>query len=83
MIAALIGFAVAFGLIFLRVPVAIALALVGVGGVSYLIGTNPALSLVGLITSGTTMSFSPGLCCTMCSQPKFCERVSCAAQPPS
>jgi C4-dicarboxylate transporter, DctM subunit len=57
MITALVGFAIAFGLIFLRVPVAIALALVGVGGVSYLIGTNPALSLVGLISSGTTMSY--------------------------
>lgn len=57
MLSATIGFLVAFGLIFLRVPVAIALALVGIGGFAYEVGFNPAMSLVAITTSSITLSY--------------------------
>ncbi len=55
---ALIGFACAFALIFLRVPIAVALGAVGFFGFWYLNGLIPAMSMVALTTSGSTMAYS-------------------------
>ncbi|MYZ46902.1 TRAP transporter large permease [Propylenella binzhouense] len=57
MLAASIGFLCAFALIFLRVPVAIALAVVGAIGFAIVNGATPAMSMLALITSGSTMSY--------------------------
>ncbi|TWG92798.1 tripartite ATP-independent transporter DctM subunit [Mesorhizobium sp. J18] len=57
MLTAAIGFIIAFVLIFLRVPVAIALAVIGFAGFAYVNGMTPALSMITLITSGSTMSY--------------------------
>ena len=53
MTAALIGFGFAFGLIFLRVPIAIALGIVGLVGFSILNGFNPAMSRPRSARSGS------------------------------
>lgn len=58
MLAAGIGFLVTFGLIFFRVPVAIALALTGFGGYWVLLGLPQALTMSALSVSGNTMSYS-------------------------
>ena len=57
MLSAAIGFVCAFALIFLRVPVAIALAVVGALGFAFVNGATPAMSMLALISSGTTMSY--------------------------
>ncbi|MDN5925641.1 MAG: TRAP transporter large permease [Hyphomicrobiales bacterium] len=57
MLVASVGFLCAFALIFLRVPVAIALAVVGFGGFAIVNGFTPALSMITLVTSGSTMSY--------------------------
>lgn len=57
MTAALIGFAFAFGLIFARVPVAIALAVVGGAGFAILQSSNSAVSMLVFTTASTTMSY--------------------------
>ena len=44
---AIIGFLVLFALMLLRVPVGMAMGLVGVAGFGYLVGGQPALKLVG------------------------------------
>ena len=44
---AITGFIVLFVLMLLRVPVGMAMGLVGVTGYSYLVGGGPALKLVG------------------------------------
>ena len=58
MATAALGFLAAFALIFLRVPIAIALGFVGFAGFAALNGLTPALSMVALTTSGSTMSYS-------------------------
>ena len=50
---AIIGFAVLFGLMLLRVPVGMAMGLVGITGFGYLTGLAPALKLVGQTTMRT------------------------------
>ena len=57
MVAALVGFIAAIALIFLRVPVAIALGVVGYIGFAYVINFNAAGSTIALVVSGTTMSY--------------------------
>jgi tripartite ATP-independent transporter DctM subunit len=57
MLIALVGFAVAFILIFARVPIAIALGVVGFAGFAALNGSVPALGMVALTTSTSTMSY--------------------------
>jgi tripartite ATP-independent transporter DctM subunit len=57
MTTAVIGFLIAFGLIFLRVPIAIALGIVGFGGFWLLNGQTPAMSMVAITTTGSTMSY--------------------------
>src|SRR5262252_9955213 len=44
---AVAGFVVLFALMLLRVPVGMAMGLVGVSGFAYLVGGGPALKLVG------------------------------------
>jgi tripartite ATP-independent transporter DctM subunit len=44
---AVIGFVTLFGLMLLRVPVGMAMGLVGVSGFGYLVGAEPALKMVG------------------------------------
>ena len=46
-VVAVIGFVVLFGLMLLRVPVGMAMGLVGVAGFGYLSGSGPALKMVG------------------------------------
>ncbi|MGV0818171.1 TRAP transporter large permease [Martelella sp. AMO21009] len=58
MTTAIIGFLLAFGLIFLRVPIAVALGVVGFGGFWLLNGQTPAMSMIALTTTGSTMSYS-------------------------
>ena len=58
MLTALAGFAVAFGLIFIRVPIAVALGVTGLGGYWLVNGLNPALSIAALSATGSSMSYS-------------------------
>ena len=47
---AIIGFLVLFGLMLLRVPVGMAMGLVGVTGYAYIAGPGPALKLIGPVS---------------------------------
>jgi tripartite ATP-independent transporter DctM subunit len=58
MLAVSIGFLISFALIFLQVPIATALGLVGFGGVVWLNGWTPALSMAATITRDTTLVYS-------------------------
>ena len=58
---ALIGFLVLFGLMLLRVPVGMAMGLVGVGGFGYLSGGSSALKLVGLTSMRTVTEYTFGV----------------------
>ncbi|MGR3425615.1 MAG: TRAP transporter large permease [Pseudooceanicola nanhaiensis] len=58
MTVAAIAFACLFLLIFLRVPLAIALTVVGFAGFWHLVGIQPALSLLGTMTLQSTMNYS-------------------------
>ena len=55
---AILGFVVLFGLMLLRVPVGMAMGLVGVSGFGYLVGGLPALKMVGLTTMRTTADYT-------------------------
>jgi tripartite ATP-independent transporter DctM subunit len=55
---AIIGFAVLFGLMLLRVPVGMAMGLVGVSGFGYLVGGAPALKMVGQTSMRTVTDFN-------------------------
>ena len=57
MTAAFIGFVILLALVFLRLPIAFAMGLVGFGGFGYLSGYQPALSMVGTIVSETALSY--------------------------
>ena len=58
---ALIGFVTLFALMLLRVPVGMAMGLVGVTGFGYLIGFAPAMKLVGQTTMRTVTDYSFGV----------------------
>lgn len=58
MLTAIIGFGAAFALIFLRVPIAIALGVVGALGFYLLVGQAPALSMIALSAVSSTMSYN-------------------------
>jgi tripartite ATP-independent transporter DctM subunit len=58
---ALTGFAVLFLLMLLRVPVGMAMGLVGVTGYSYLVGAGPALKLVGQTSMRTVTDYTFGV----------------------
>ncbi|MGE0735657.1 MAG: TRAP transporter large permease [Alphaproteobacteria bacterium] len=56
MTAALIAFAVMLLLTFLRIPIAFAMAIVGVGGFAIVRGIDPALSLAGQVARDTVLT---------------------------
>ena len=58
---AVTGFVVLFALMLLRVPVGMAMGLVGVSGFSYLVGGTPALKLVGQTTMRTVTDYTFGV----------------------
>jgi len=58
---AILGFVSLFGLMLLRVPVGMAMGLVGVTGFSYLVGTGPALKLVGATSMRTVTDYTFGV----------------------
>ncbi|MDR7093099.1 TRAP transporter large permease [Hydrogenophaga laconesensis] len=58
MLAACLGFLVAFAFILFQVPIATALALVGFGGYVVLNGLTPALSMVATVTKDSTLVYS-------------------------
>src|SRR5882762_328282 len=58
---AIVGFVVLFALMLLRVPVGMAMGLVGVAGYAYLSGGAPALKLVGQTSMRTVTSYQFGV----------------------
>ena len=58
---AVIGFVVLFVLMLLRVPVGMAMGLVGVTGFGYLVGFSPAMKLVGQTTMRTVTDYTFGV----------------------
>ncbi len=58
---AVLGFVVLFGLMLLRVPVGMAMGLVGVSGYAYLSGGGPALKLIGLTSMRTVTDYQFGV----------------------
>src|SRR5947208_12887171 len=58
---AVIGFVCLFALMLLRVPVGMAMGLVGITGFGYLTGLQPALKLIGQTTMRTVTDYTFGL----------------------
>nr|MDQ6882209.1 TRAP transporter permease [Pseudomonadota bacterium] len=58
---AILGFVVLFILMLLRVPVGMAMGLVGVTGYSYIVGVGPALKLVGQTSMRTVTDYTFGV----------------------
>jgi C4-dicarboxylate transporter DctM subunit len=58
---AIIGFIALFAMMLLRVPVGMAMGLVGVSGFSYLVGGAPALKLVGQTSMRTVTDYTFGV----------------------
>src|SRR5450755_1416983 len=58
---AIIGFVVLFALMLLRVPVGMAMGLVGVSGFAYLVGGGPALKLIGQTSMRTVTDYTFGV----------------------
>ena len=58
---AVIGFVALFTMMLLRVPVGMAMGLVGVTGFGYLVGFSPAMSLVGQTTMRTVTDYTFGV----------------------
>ena len=58
---AIIGFLALFVLMLLRVPVGMAMGLVGVSGFRYLVGGTPALKLVGQTSMRTVTDYTFGV----------------------
>ncbi|SEF30791.1 TRAP transporter permease [Variovorax sp. NFACC27] len=58
---AILGFVALFALMLLRVPVGMAMGLVGVVGYSYLVGPGPALKLVGQTSMRTVTDYTFGV----------------------
>ena len=58
---AILGFVALFGLMLLRVPVGMAMGLVGVTGFGYLVGFTPALKLVGQTSMRTVTDYTFGV----------------------
>ena len=58
---AIIGFISLFGLMLLRVPVGMAMGLVGVGGFAYLVGSGPAFKIVGHTSMRTVTDYTFGV----------------------
>jgi C4-dicarboxylate transporter, DctM subunit len=60
-VVAIIGFVALFILMLLRVPVGMAMGLVGVTGFGYLVGGTPALKMVGQTTMRTVTDYTFGI----------------------
>ena len=58
---AILGFVVLFVLMLLRVPVGMAMGLVGVCGFGYLVGFTPALKLIGQTSMRTVTDYTFGV----------------------
>ncbi len=58
---AFIGFVALFGLMMLRVPVGMAMGLVGVTGYGWIVGAGPALKMVGQTTMRTVTDYNFGV----------------------
>src|SRR3954467_10705362 len=58
---AIIGFITLFALMLLRVPVGMAMGLVGVSGFAYLVGTGPAFKIVGETSMRTVTDYTFGV----------------------
>src|SRR4051794_7319678 len=58
---AVLGFVALFALMLLRVPVGMAMGLVGVSGFGYLVGFSPALKLVGQTSMRTVTDYTFGV----------------------
>ena len=58
---AIIGFVALFALMLLRVPVGMAMGLVGVSGYAYIVGGTPALKNVGLTSMRTVTDYTFGV----------------------
>ncbi len=58
---AIVGFLVLFVLMMLRVPVGMAMGLVGVTGFSYLVGGGPALKMIGQTSMRTVTDYTFGV----------------------
>src|SRR5665647_3145434 len=58
---AVLGFVALFGLMLLRVPVGMAMGLVGVSGFGYLVGGGPALKLIGQTSMRTVTDYTFGV----------------------
>src|SRR6187401_1993388 len=58
---AILGFVALFALMLLRVPVGMAMGLVGITGFSYLVGGAPALKLVGQTSMRTVTDYTFGV----------------------
>src|SRR6202171_5398520 len=58
---AIIGFIVLFALMLLRVPVGMAMGLVGVSGFGYIVGGWPALKMVGQTSMRTVTDYTFGV----------------------
>ena len=58
---AVIGFVALFALMLLRVPVGMAMGLVGVTGFGYMVGGTPALKLVGQTSMRTVTDYTFGV----------------------
>src|SRR5213596_2756231 len=58
---AILGFIALFTLMLLRVPVGMAMGLVGVSGFSYLVGGGPALKLIGQTSMRTVTDYTFGV----------------------
>src|SRR6516164_1421985 len=59
--AAVAGFVALFGLILLRVPVGMAMGLVGVTGYGFIVGAGPALKMVGQTSMRTVTDYTFGV----------------------
>src|SRR3954462_5735543 len=58
---AIIGFVALFALMLLRVPIGMAMGLVGVSGFAYLVGGGPALKIIGHTSMRTVTDYTFGV----------------------
>src|SRR4051812_3795183 len=57
-VVATVGFVALFGLMLLRVPVGMAMGLVGVTGFGYIVGSTPAIKMIGQTSMRTVTDFN-------------------------
>ena len=76
------GFVVLFALMFLRVPVGMAMGLVGVVGYSIIVGPGPALKLVGTTSMRTVTDYTFGVVPMFMLMGAFVSALRRSADPP-